>query len=76
MTNLKAAYEEPLEMGMGVFRTIQNNVTNSAYLKDPDGMMVELLCDRFEDRYEVMKTMEPKSDHLDILTGEVSPERA
>jgi hypothetical protein len=32
---LKAAYEELLEMGMDVFRTIQHNVTNSVYLKNP-----------------------------------------
>jgi catechol 2,3-dioxygenase len=72
---LKAAYEELLEMGMDVFRTIQHNVTNSVYLKDPDGMVVELFCDRFEDGFEVMKTMGPKSDHLDIMTGEVTPVR-
>ena len=58
---LKAAYEELLEMGMDVFRTIQHNVTNSVYLKDPDGMVVELFCDRFEDGFEVMKTMGPKA---------------
>ncbi|MBT4701566.1 MAG: hypothetical protein HOB79_10890 [Rhodospirillaceae bacterium] len=72
---LKAAYEELLQMGMDVFRTIQHNVTNSVYLKDPDGMVVELFCDRFEDGFEVMKTMGPKSDHLDIMTGEVTPVR-
>jgi hypothetical protein len=39
-------------------------------------MVVELSCDRFEDGFEVMKTVGPKSDHLDIMTGEVSPESA
>ncbi|MBT6529920.1 MAG: VOC family protein [Betaproteobacteria bacterium] len=72
---LKAAYIEMKEKGIEVFRTAQHNITNSFYLRDPDGMVVELFCDRFEDGFNVMKTMGPRSDHLDILTGEVSPER-
>jgi len=72
---LLAAYEELLEKGFDVHRTIQHNVTNSIYLKDPDGLVVELFCDRFEDGLQVMKTVQTKSDHLDIRTGEVTPAR-
>lgn len=70
---LQEAYEELLEMGIPIERTIQHNVTNSVYVKDPDGMNVEIFCDRFEDGFDVMKTKGPKSDHLDIRTGKVTP---
>ena len=72
---LKAAYKELTEKGTEVNRTTQHNITNSIYIKDPDGVVIELFCDRFEDGYNVMKTMGPRTDHLDILTGEVTPKK-
>ena len=72
---LKAAYTELTDKGIEVNRTTQHNITNSIYVKDPDGVLIELFCDRFEDGYNVMKTMGPRTDNLDILTGEVTPEK-
>jgi len=70
---LQAAYAELLEQGVEIERTIQHNVTNSVYIKDPDGLVIELFCDRFEDGLEVMKTVGTRRDHLDIPTGRVTP---
>jgi catechol-2,3-dioxygenase len=72
---LKAAYIELEGKGIEVFRTTQHNITNSIYVKDPDGVVIELFCNRFEDGFNVMKTLGPRTDHLDILTGEVTPEK-
>lgn len=70
---LQEAYEELLEMGIEIDRTIQHNITNSVYVKDPDGIVIELFSDRFPNGLEVMKEAGPHSDHLDIRTGEVTP---
>jgi catechol-2,3-dioxygenase len=72
---LKVAYTELKSKGIEVNRTTQHNITNSIYIKDPDGVVIELFCDRFKDSYNVMKTMGPRTDHLDISTGEVTPEK-
>ncbi len=72
---LKAAYTELKDKGIEVLRTTQHNITNSIYVKDPDGVVIELFCNRFADGFNVMKTMGPRTDHLDILTGEVTPEK-
>lgn len=70
---LQETYEELLEMGVEIDRTIQHNITNSVYVKDPDGIVIELFADRFEEGLEVMKRDGPRSDHLDIRTGKVTP---
>jgi catechol-2,3-dioxygenase len=71
--DLQAAYEELLELGVNVDRTTQHNITNSVYVTDPDGIMVELFCDRFEDGYSVMKNQGPRADPFDIRKGELIP---
>lgn len=48
---------------------IQHNITNSLYLSDPDGHLVELYCDRWENGIEVMRTQGPKRVALDMETG-------
>lgn len=66
---LQAAYRELTGSGIEV-EPIQHNVTNSLYIKDPDGQLVELYCDRWENGIEVMRTEGPKRMALDIETGE------
>jgi catechol 2,3-dioxygenase len=67
---LQAAYRELLAAGIEP-EPIQHNVTNSLYMKDPDGNLVELYCDRWGDRgREVMRTQGPQRKTLDMETGE------
>jgi catechol-2,3-dioxygenase len=69
---LRAAHREIKEMGIPIEATIQHNITKSVYVKDPDGNTVELYCDRWEDGFKAMQTMGPRSDPLDMETGEVA----
>ncbi len=73
---LQAAYKELTEAGIEA-EPIQHNVTNSLYIEDPDGHLVELYCDRWgKDGIEVMRTEGPKRMALDMETGEaVGPEQ-
>lgn len=71
--DLQAAYEELLKMDISINRTTQHNITNSVYVSDPDGILIELFCDRFEDGYNVMKTQGPRADPFDIRKGELMP---
>ncbi len=67
---VQAAYKELTEAGIEI-EPIQHNVTNSLYMKDPDGHLVELYCDRWGDKgMEVMRTEGPKRMALDMETGE------
>jgi catechol 2,3-dioxygenase len=67
---VQAAYKELTEAGIEI-EPIQHNVTNSLYMKDPDGHLVELYCDRWGDKgMEVMRTQGPKRMALDVETGE------
>jgi catechol 2,3-dioxygenase len=67
---LQAAYTELRAAGIEP-EPIQHNVTNSLYLRDPDGNLVELYCDRWGDRgMEVMRTGGPQRRSLDMATGE------
>ena len=68
---LQAAHRELTELGIGVEATIAHNVTRSIYFNDPDGNRVELYCDMVERGFEVMQTLGPRRDLLDIETGEV-----
>ena len=46
-------------------------MTNSLYIRDPDGNLVELYCDRWGEKgMEVMRTQGPQRRSLDIVTGE------
>ena len=67
---LQAAYKELTEAGI-VAEPIQHNVTNSLYMDDPDGHLVELYCDRWakNEGIEVMRTKGPKRVALDMETG-------
>ena len=65
---LKSAHAELTEAGIDV-EPIQHNITNSLYMRDPDGNVVELYCDRWEDGIEVMRTQGPKRVALDMVTG-------
>ena len=65
---LQAAHAELSEAGIDL-EPIQHNITNSLYMRDPDGNVVELYCDRWADGIEVMRTQGPKRVALDIQTG-------
>ncbi len=67
---LQAAYTELTEAGIEV-EPIQHKVTNSLYMDDPDGHLVELYCDRWGDKgLEVMRAEGPIRLALDMETGE------
>ena len=66
---LQAAHAELTGAGIEL-EPIQHNITNSLYIKDPDGHVVELFCDRWEDGIEVLRTQGPLRKDLDIKTGE------
>ena len=67
---LQAAYKELKAEGIEP-ETIQHNVTNSLYVADPDGNMIELYCDRWDGGIEVMRAKGPQRKPLDIETGKV-----
>ena len=67
---LQAAYKELVAAGIDP-EPIQHNVTNSLYMRDPDGNLVELYCDRWGEKgREVMRTQGPQRRSLDMETGE------
>lgn len=66
---LRDAYKELTGAGFEI-EPIQHNITNSLYLKDPDGHVVELYCDRWENGIEVLSTKGPLRKALDMETGE------
>lgn len=72
---LQAAYAELNEAGIEM-EPIQHNVTNSLYMRDPDGNLVELYCDRWGAKgKEVMRTQGPQRRSLDMETGEAVGEK-
>ena len=66
---LQAAHDELTEAGIKM-EPIQHNITNSLYIKDPDGHLVELFCDRWGDGLNVLRTQGPLRKSLDIKSGE------
>ena len=66
---LQAAHAELTEASIKM-EPIQHNITNSLYIKDPDGHTVELFCDRWEDGINVLRTQGPLRKSLNIKTGE------
>ena len=67
---LQEAYRDLLAAGIEP-EPIQHNVTNSLYMRDPDGNVVELYCDRWGEKgMEVMRTQGPQRKSLDMETGE------
>jgi len=72
---LQAAHRELLAKGIEP-EPIQHNVTNSLYMRDPDGNLVELYCDRWGEKgMEVMRTQGPQRKSLDMETGEAVGEK-
>ena len=72
---LQAAHKELQEAGIPM-EPIQHNVTNSLYMRDPDGNIVELYCDRWGEKgMEVMRTQGPQRRTLDMETGEAVGEK-
>jgi catechol 2,3-dioxygenase len=67
-TELQAAHAALTEAGIEI-EPIQHNITNSLYMRDPDGNVVELFNDRWEDGIEVLRTQGPKRVALDMTTG-------
>ncbi len=67
---LRAAHAELTEAGIEL-DPVQHNITNSLYMRDPDGHVVELYCDRWaeEDGIEILRTQGPKRVALDMATG-------
>ena len=72
---LKDAYYDLKAKGLNIKHTFQHNVTDSIYIEDPDGMLVELYCNRWENGFEAMQTMGPRTDDLDIDTRVATPRR-
>jgi len=70
---LKSAYYELKAKGLTIKHTFQHNVTDSIYIEDPDGMLVELYCNRWDNGLEAMQTMGPRTDDLDIDTRIATP---
>jgi catechol 2,3-dioxygenase len=67
---LQAAHKELTEAGIES-EPIQHNITNSLYMHDPDGNMVELYCDRWGEKgLEVLRATGPQRKALDMETGE------
>ena len=67
---LQAAYKELTAAGIEL-EPIQHNITNSLYMHDPDGNMVELYCDRWGEKgLEVLRATGPQRKTLDMETGE------
>lgn len=66
---LQAAHKELTEGGIAV-EAFRHNVSNSLYVRDPDGHTIELYSDRWEDGYVAMQTNNDPTVPLDIETGE------
>ena len=67
---LQAAYKELTAAGIEL-DPIQHNITNSLYMHDPDGNMVELYCDRWgEEGLEILRATGPQRKTLDMETGQ------
>ena len=67
---LQAAHAELTGAGIE-HEPIQHNITNSLYMRDPDGHVVELYCDRWaaDEGVEVLRSQGPKRVALDMVTG-------
>jgi catechol 2,3-dioxygenase len=67
---LQAAHKELTDAGIAL-EPIQHNITNSLYMQDPDGNIVELYCDRWGEKgLEILRATGPQRKALDMATGE------
>lgn len=65
---LKAAHRELKDAGIAIESTIRHAMTHSLYVRDPDGHLVELYCDRWENGFEIFSTMPNQNDPIDLET--------
>jgi len=63
---LQAAYRELKALGVPIESTVEHNVTRSIYFPDPDGNRVELYCDMVANGFEIMRTLGPRRDPLNL----------
>ena len=68
---LKAAHRELKIGGIAIESTIRHAMTHSLYVRDPDGHLVELYCDRWDDGFEIFSKMPNQNDPIDLETGEL-----
>lgn len=67
---LQAAYKELTAAGISA-EPIQHNVTNSLYVRDPDGHLIEIYVDRWgAEGIDVMRNNGPQRRALNLDTGE------
>lgn len=63
---LKAAHRELKAGGIAIESTILHAMTYSLYVRDPDGHMVELYCDRWDNGFEIFSKMPNQNDPIDL----------
>jgi catechol-2,3-dioxygenase len=69
---LRAAHRELKAAGITIESTIRHAMTHSLYVRDPDGHLVELYCDRWDNGFEIFATMPNQNDPIDLETGELA----
>ena len=65
---LRAAHCELKEAGFEIESTIRHAMTHSLYVRDPDGHLVELYCDRWCNGFDVFAKMPNQNDPVDFDT--------
>lgn len=68
---LRAALRELKAAGIEIDSTIRHAMTHSLYVRDPDGHLVELYCDRWENGFEIFSSMPNQNDPIDLESGEL-----
>lgn len=68
---LRAAHRELKAAGISIESTIRHAMTHSLYVRDPDGHLVELYCDRWDNGFDIFATMPNQNDPIDLETGEL-----
>jgi catechol-2,3-dioxygenase len=63
---LRAAYRELKADGIEIESTIRHAMTHSLYVRDPDGHLVELYCDRWDNGFEIFSKMPNQNDPIDL----------
>jgi catechol-2,3-dioxygenase len=70
---LRAANRDLRAAGIAVESTIRHAMTHSLYVRDPDGHLVELYCDRWDNGFDIFSKMPNQNDPIDLETGELVP---
>ncbi len=68
---LQAAHRELKAAGIAIESTIRHAMTHSLYVRDPDGHLVELYSDRWENGFDIFSSMPNQNDPIDLETGEL-----